>query len=1280
MLAPGPAVRSNGTAAPPPAATGRRPRSPRAPPPSTATAPDSPLPSISSAPMPTASLPLVRPDMAPSPAPAVVRPPRPPRLCAACGLPVTHQFVRALGGAYHLACFKCFDCDQPVTKFFPLAAPDGTQHPLCERDYFARLDLLCAYCGGALRGAYISALGRKYHADHFMCSQCDVVFGPAESYYEHQGAVFCLYHFSTGPAARCSGCHGAILRQFVEVARQPGAPEQWHPECYMVHKAWNVSVAGTEPPTDWPMNPTALDRDRLRAEQQRTEDMVARLLSVLGVFEESAAACISDMLLHVSNGRNLDGVNEAASFILHVEVLFRAIDWIQAQLADARAPNPVIHRKEPKMLCKRIVAFLSLLTKTHDSAAPTIASSDAGSVVVAEPTRRLAMTQDLLNIVTTLAHTLKALTRVALCGALRLENECHRPNSVLEFLDILMELSDQERPARMVQFEDTHLKADLCHACRKTIEEACIAVLGPPVPPDATATPPSRTAPLATARWHVPCFTCSRCRMPLGTVHDLPHATWSPALGGVVCLACSNLRAPPEEPTFQLVTNLDQYSLLLRVALKRLLAFLKSREDALAEAAHDANGAVRATATAPPMAPMPWTAVRPRLNSSPRRHLSPATATTAMGAQLGGMTIGSPLRDPRPVPRVDSLPRAGSAPLPETHAASTTAAPAPSLAMSDGDRYLVSHPPAMPPTSTPISVPPPVAAPAPALPSRPPATTIPLLAPQAMPAATATPIRLAPVAPPPSSTAAPEMWLAEQSALEAFVVRHFAANDLVLLLHGRIRADEIIALTEERQAAARSLLDSSGGIWDRFRATFRGPGRRRDREAAAAQAAAEAVAQAAATAAAAARMIAATPAAAVTHSEVELETNGVGQDSGHETADGLVISGGGTSMEGAGTFGVPLDVLLFQTGRASTLGAGPGRVAVPAFIDACVGALRAKDLYVEGIFRLNGNVRGLRELGEELDARPLGALALLPEQTVVQLAALLRKFLRELPEPLIPFRMFKLFMQIGALTDPNTRARAIHDAVCLLPKAHRNVLEVVLLCVQEVARACTHPTDPDRGSRMTEDNLAIIFAPTLFRPPKGIDETVTSKAAKRIVLDMLCWPPRDLWTVPPEIALQLRHGGHAAATAASTTASASTAPTTAGSDAAMSPTTAEHASPALAPHLHHHQQQPPMQLGSSRGTTPADLTDPRRANARPAGAPGHRSPWNLPPPIATPSPPVGRSMASSSLSGAASGSGAVAGGGVRLVVPLARAASAQGAHGATGLSRANEVHGWRAPA
>lgn len=33
--------------------------------------------------------------------------PRRDQSCAACGLPMTGQFVRALGGVYHLDCFRC---------------------------------------------------------------------------------------------------------------------------------------------------------------------------------------------------------------------------------------------------------------------------------------------------------------------------------------------------------------------------------------------------------------------------------------------------------------------------------------------------------------------------------------------------------------------------------------------------------------------------------------------------------------------------------------------------------------------------------------------------------------------------------------------------------------------------------------------------------------------------------------------------------------------------------------------------------------------------------------------------------------------------------------------------------------------------------------------------------------------------------------------------------------------------------------------------------------------
>jgi len=151
------------------------------------------------------------------------------------------KFVRAMGKKFHLDCFRCHECNTTVAnKFFPVDDPvTGTEYALCETDYFRRLDLLCASCGTALRGSYVTALDKKYHVEHFTCSLCDTVFGPQDSYYEHDGQVYCHFHYSTKFAVRCHGCRRAILKQFVEIQRNE-VIQHWHPECYMIQKVQSL--------------------------------------------------------------------------------------------------------------------------------------------------------------------------------------------------------------------------------------------------------------------------------------------------------------------------------------------------------------------------------------------------------------------------------------------------------------------------------------------------------------------------------------------------------------------------------------------------------------------------------------------------------------------------------------------------------------------------------------------------------------------------------------------------------------------------------------------------------------------------------------------------------------------------------------------------------------------------------------------------------------------------------------------------------------------------------
>jgi hypothetical protein len=63
------------------------------------------------------------------------------------------------------------------------------------------------------------------------------------------------------------------------------------------------------------------------------ETQVEQIWRILSAFEESSAGCISEMLRFVSAGQYLDAVIMAERFILHVEILFAAIDDLEAQFS-----------------------------------------------------------------------------------------------------------------------------------------------------------------------------------------------------------------------------------------------------------------------------------------------------------------------------------------------------------------------------------------------------------------------------------------------------------------------------------------------------------------------------------------------------------------------------------------------------------------------------------------------------------------------------------------------------------------------------------------------------------------------------------------------------------------------------------------------------------------------------------------------------------------------------------------------------------------------------------
>lgn len=330
----------------------------------------------------------------------------------------------------------------------------------------------------------------------------------------------------------------------------------------MIHKFWNVRLA----PHDHALNPraegeedaTTEERAVVRETEEKMEEKVYRIWSVLSTFEESSAACISDMLLHVSNGAYVDGVVVARKFIWHVDIQFHALDRLDSRITSAGmkglwsssgcvvchahcCPAGMSYAREAKLLCKKIVAFFSFLSKTQDTGV-----------------RKLGSTQELLSLVTGLAHYLKLLIRISLQGALKLEREKQDLEGLQHLLDELSDLDPAKERESCLDLGASGAAlaaqaSDLCMACNTAIEDEC--------------------AKMGERRWHINCANCANCTRELG--RNLEDARWSGDLDRLLCQSCA-ANSPDPLTGFEHITKLEQYVYLLRVALARLLARLRA--------------------------------------------------------------------------------------------------------------------------------------------------------------------------------------------------------------------------------------------------------------------------------------------------------------------------------------------------------------------------------------------------------------------------------------------------------------------------------------------------------------------------------------------------------------------------------------------------------------------------------------------------------------------------------------------------------------------------------
>ncbi|MEQ2165698.1 hypothetical protein GOODEAATRI_019850, partial [Goodea atripinnis] len=172
----------------------------------------------------------------------------------------------------------------------------------------------------------------------------------------------------------------------------------------------------------------------------------------------------------------------------------------------------------------------------------------------------------------------------------------------------------------------------------------------------------------------------------------------------------------------------------------------------------------------------------------------------------------------------------------------------------------------------------------------------------------------------------------------------------------------------------------------------------------------------------------------------------------------------------------------------SKLSLNPIYRQVPRVVERCCSHIETYGLQTVGIFRVGSSKKRVRQLREDFD---IGVDVQLDEEhSVHDVAALLKEFLRDMPDPLLPRELYPAFMHSNLLRGAD-QLQYLQHLLYLLPPCNCDTLLRLLSMLQTVQSYAqdTIGTNDEEipGNKMTAANLAVIFGPNLLQRERGGD-------------------------------------------------------------------------------------------------------------------------------------------------------------------------------------------------
>ncbi|XP_060888553.1 rho GTPase-activating protein 6-like isoform X2 [Labrus mixtus] len=212
--------------------------------------------------------------------------------------------------------------------------------------------------------------------------------------------------------------------------------------------------------------------------------------------------------------------------------------------------------------------------------------------------------------------------------------------------------------------------------------------------------------------------------------------------------------------------------------------------------------------------------------------------------------------------------------------------------------------------------------------------------------------------------------------------------------------------------------------------------------------------------------------------------------------------------------------------RDKRLSLNPIYRQVPRVVDSCCQHLEKNGLQTVGIFRVGSSKKRVRQLREEFDRGV--DVQLEEEHSIHDVAALLKEFLRDMPDPLLTKELYTAFINT-TLLDHDEQTTVTQLLVYLLPACNSDTLHRLLEFLSTVTDHAQDRQDKDgqeiTGNKMTSLNLATIFGPNLLHKQKSSDKEFSVQSMARAeesmaviaVLQRMIASYQTLFMVPPDL-------------------------------------------------------------------------------------------------------------------------------------------------------------------